>query len=262
MDHPERVAKYVIETIHKGARAIFQTQQSTGKYDFDLTYAEGGKAAVEVTRSTLQQSQQTLAELKRRGCSVRAAACRQSWLVYPSPRARIQHVLKNVDRYLSAIEAEGLTKYHCELDRSSPAVSRILQDLQIVEGLTLTLPPPARIWLGGPCDSMTGSLVKADDLQRALEAEAIKSDNRRKLGASGCQERHLFVYIDPLNTHPWQALITGCIPERAPVLPAEITYAWVAAELDVNGIFVWTTAPRQGWQNRGLLTRPETYPMS
>jgi hypothetical protein len=256
MNRSEQVAKYVIETIHKGARAEFRCQQSAGEYDFDLTYADGIRAAVEVTRSTPQYSLQTLTKLRDLECSVGATACQHSWLVHPLPTARIRLVLKNVDRYLSAIESEGINQFLAEPGRESPSpsVSNILRCLQIVEGSTLLLPPPARIWVAGPSPSAKGSIVKAGDLQRAIEDEANKTDNKRKLAASQCRERHLFVYVDSLNTGPWQALIAGCIPEQPPALPAEVTHAWAATDEAPNGIIVWTAEPAKKWQDRGVIS--------
>jgi len=255
MDRSEQVAKYVIETIHKGTRAEFRCQQSTGEYDFDLIYADGTKAAVEVTRSTDQDSLQTLTELGKQGCCVDAVACRHSWLVNALPEAWIKLVRANVDRYLSAIEAEGVSQFLAdEFGCGSPSVSNIFQCLRIIEGSTLTLPSPARIWVTGPTLSVKGSIVKADDLQRAVEDEANKPDNRRKLGISSCRERHLFVYVDSLNTEPWQALITGSIPKRGPTLPAEVTHVWAATDEAPNGIVVWTAEPSKGWQDRGVMS--------
>jgi hypothetical protein len=254
MDHSEQVAKHVIETILRGARAEFRSQQSAGEYDFVVICADGTKAAVEVTRSTPQESQQMLAVICKRGCRVDAVACRHSWLVHALPSARIALVRQNVDQYLSAIESEGLDEFVAEPGQGCPSVSNILQRLQIVQGSTLVLPPPARIWVAGPAPpSASGSMVKADDLQRAVVHEANKADNRRKLNASPFRERHLFVYVDSLNTKPWAALVAGCIPEEAPTLPPEVTHVWAATDEAPNGIVVWTAEPSKGWQDRGVI---------
>jgi len=251
MNRSEQVAIYVIETIHKGAHAEYRSQQSAGEYDIDLKYGDGTSAAVEVTSSTIQELQQTLAEIGKQGCCVRATACRNTWLVHPLPKARIKLVLEKVDRYLSAIEGEGLNEFLAGHGQTSSSVSQIFHDLQIDEGRTLQLPPPACVWVQGP--SGQGSFVKPGDLQRAIEAEANKPDNKRKLAASRCAQRHLFVYVEPWNVEPWSALINRCIPEQPPVLPIEVTHVWAAAEVP-DGIVVWVAEPPNGWQDLGVIS--------
>jgi hypothetical protein len=256
MKRSELVAIHVIETvhIHKGARAEYRSQQSAGEYDIDLRYGDGTTAAVEVTSSTIQEAQHTLAVIGKRGCSVPAIACRNSWWVSVLPEARIKLVLEKVDRYLSAIEADGLDRFLAGPGRVSPSVSKILQVLQIAHGQTIQTSPPARIWVS-PSGECRGSVVKASDLQRAVEAEANKLDNRRKLAASPASqhaERHLFVYGEPLNEGPWQALVTHCLPQRPPVLPADVTHVWAVAETP-HGIIVWVAEPPNGWRDLGAI---------
>jgi len=256
MKRPEQVAKYVIETVHKGrgAQAEYRSQQSAGEYDIDLRYGDGTTAAVEVTSSTIQEAQQTLAAIGERGCSVPAIACRNSWWVSVLPEARIKLVLEKVDQYLSAIEADGLDRFLAGPGQVSPSVSQILRDLRIAYGQTIQTSPPARIWVS-PSGECRGSVVKASDLQRAVEAEANKSDNTRKLAASPTSqhaERHLFVYVEPLNEGPWQALVAHCLPQQPPVLPADITHVWAVAETP-HGIIVWVAEPPNGWHDLGAI---------
>jgi hypothetical protein len=59
--------------------------------------------------------------------------------------------------------------------------------------------------------SAAGGLVSGERLQQAIEVEAKKNDNRRKLVASGCDERHLFVYVDRRN---YLALVDGNVPKK------------------------------------------------
>jgi hypothetical protein len=219
-----RLARHVFETHHPGASAVFRPQQSTGDavYDFDVTYADGTRAALEVTRSTHQESIRTLTHLRGKACVVEAVSCRQNWLVTPLPDCRIDLIRNNVDRCLFKIESEGITQFGAERRRMTPSVSSICENLKILEGRVIPELSPARIWIGGPDPSGTGtgSIVNADDLQRCIEHEAGKDDNLRKLAASQWKERHLFVCVESLDTHAWQALIS-CTPRDPPVLPAE-----------------------------------------
>jgi hypothetical protein len=250
MKHSERLAIYVIETINKGAEVEYQHSQSAGEYDVKLTYSDGSTVAVEVTNSTIQETQAMLAAIAERGCCVPARVCRNSWLVNALPGARIRLILESVDCYLSAIEAERIGEFVSGSDLVSPSVSKIGQDLGIAEGNVLEMPPPARIWVTGPSEN--GSIVTADDLQLAVEIEANKPDNKRKLAGSWCAERHLFVYVDLLNCGAWQAMLNDCIPEQPPKLPVEITHVWAAAE-SPDGIIVWASKSGKAWQNLGRI---------
>jgi hypothetical protein len=51
MKHSEIIAKVIIETLIPGTNMRFQSNQHTSLPDFDLFYADGTKAAVEVTSS-------------------------------------------------------------------------------------------------------------------------------------------------------------------------------------------------------------------
>jgi hypothetical protein len=114
MNRSERVAKHVIETIHSGAWAEFSCTQSNSEYDFHVTFADGRTAALEVTISTNQKSIEMLESIKKRGSRVPATACRNSWLINYSPKADTRAILKDVDRYLAAIEAEGLSEFFAD----------------------------------------------------------------------------------------------------------------------------------------------------
>lgn len=254
MNPSERIAQYVIQTIKTGSRAEFRPEQSSGECDFYLTYAGGIRAALEVTVSTDRKSRLMLAKIAERGGCVRAINCRNSWLIYPRPSARFKLIFENADRYLSAIEAEGLNEVFAKPGQgNSAAVFQIMKDLEIVEGSVLQLRPPARIWVAGPVGN--GSIVEAGDLQQAVEAEANKPDNKKKLAASSCTERHLFVYVESLNFEAWSALINRVIPEQPPALPAEITHVWAAAN-NTSGIVVWSAEPPSGWQDHGIIEVP------
>jgi len=250
MTPSERLAQHVFETVYEGCVVKFREQQSTGDavYDFDVTYQDGTKAALKVTRSTHEQSIVTLVRLRDTGCVVEAVACRQNWLVTPHPECSIDSIRKKVDRYLFQIESEGITRFGAEPGRVTPSVSRIIEDLRILEGCTIMGPAPARIWIGGPEPSGTGmgSIVNPEDLQRCIEHVANKKDNRKKLAASQCKERHLFVCVESLDTLAWQALI-NCTPTEPPVLPEEITHVWAATDEGQDGIRVLVAKPPRKW---------------
>jgi hypothetical protein len=91
-------------------------------------------------------------------------------------------------------------------------------------------------------------------LQQAIEVEAKKNDNRRKLVASGCDERHLFVYVDRRNYLAWVALVDGNVPEKGPSLPNEITHVWAVAHTrSPNEVVVWLATRGGKWHYLGVL---------
>lgn len=253
MNRTERLAKYVIETIHKGAIARFREVQSAGEYDFHLIYADGSTAALEVISSTIRDHMEMLARLNKHGASVPVVNCQNSWMVEVLPTAWIADVRDRVDQYLVSIEAEGLDHFFAKAGAvTSSAVARIFTDLQVIEGQIISATPPPRIWITDFVGTGRGHWVGAADLQSAVEAEADQTDNKRKLAASQLRERHLFVWIEPLNSEAWSTIINGCIPDEPPLLPPEITHVWAAAEAQ-GQIRVWLANPPAAWRDMGLL---------
>jgi hypothetical protein len=251
MDAAERAAKSVIEAVIRGGRMEFHSDQSHSIVDFDLEYADGTVAAVEATASVNQQRLVTEARVRKGGHFVGRSQCRKDWFVFPSVGADIRRIRENVDQYLAAIEADGLSQFHNQADADLYAsVQRIVEDLNIEGGGVVHWKTPG-IGLGGLGWSGT---VSAHHVQAAVEHEANKEDNKKKLLASGRAERHLFVHIDPTNSQSWIAVRDLAPPDSPPRLPMQITEVWVAACAgSVNGWIVWR-GNSAGWQNVGLVT--------
>jgi len=233
----------------------YHDDQSTGIYDFDLQYLDGTVAAVEVTVSTSEQLERTAAAIldRRKGRTfVPAKKSRNGWWVHPMRGAKIDRIRANVDEYLAAIEAEGHTRFFAYRDAaSSPSIARILYDLGIEGGDVIKWKSPNCIRIALPA---VGGLVSAESVEQALEAEATKEDNRRKLAASGCNKRHLFVYINRQNFLPWVALVDEGPPPRSPTLPIEITDVWAVTHTRSPAeVIVWKTETGKNWQYLGVL---------
>jgi len=255
MNHSERIAKAVIETILVGAQMQYRRDQSKGQHDFDLQYTTGIIAAVEVTASVDETMEQTIAAIsnERRGdFFVSAERCQNDWLVHPLSGANINRIRNQVDKYLAAIEAEGRRQFFVYTDvDTSPGVARIWSDLQIESGKIVK-------WKDSPCIGIDypaqGGPVSVEDIQRAIEAEANKEDNRRKLAAAGTDERHLFVYVDSYSL-PWTALVNGNLPEQAPYLPDEITHVLAATQTrSPDEYVVWRAERAKRWQDLGRVS--------
>ena len=95
MDYAEKAAKVAVEALIPGAKMHYQVDQSTGQHDFDLEYADGRIAALEVTISTDQTQESTFAAItkprKGGGASIRTRLCKKDWYAHPEPTARISN---------------------------------------------------------------------------------------------------------------------------------------------------------------------------
>ena len=91
-------------------------------------------------------------------------------------------------------------------------------------------------------DSVRSGHVGSDDLSEAIEREAAKCDNRRKLSSACADERHLVVSFDPMSlkgqvlANDKDSLADGRRPHPPP-LPKEVDTAW--AVLPANPPIVW-----------------------
>lgn len=225
MDHAERAAKHILETLIPGARMDFR-DPGTGGHDFDLTYADGTTVPVEVTASMDRVQVETYAAIRERGGFVARQRCGLDWLVHPLPGANIKRIRAQIDAHLAELETTvGLsyvnTYAHADL---YPSVRR-LQDLGVESAGVVKWKQPG-IHIGYPG---TGGAVGAECAVEAIDLEARKDDNRRKLAATRAPARHLFVYVDALNFLPWAGLREFDPAGLAPSLPEEITDVWAAA---------------------------------
>ncbi|MCZ6679768.1 MAG: hypothetical protein O7E52_21260 [Candidatus Poribacteria bacterium] len=238
-----------------GARMQYRHDQSTSVHDFDLHYADGTVAAVEVTASVAEQMECTaaaIANARKGGPFVCAKKCRHGWWVHPLPSANINKIRTHVDEYLAAIEAEGHHRFLAATDAaSSPAVARILSELRIEAANVVQWKTPNCIGIALPGQ---GGLVSAENVQRAIEVEANKRDNRQKLARADVGERHLFIYIDPRNFLPRVACIDESPPQPGPSLPHEITHIWAAAQTrSADKFMVWKAERGKNWQCLGAV---------
>ena len=230
MDLAESVAKYVVESIIPGARMTFCERQSDSECDFDLLLPSGDHAALEVTAAADAAYLATLAAIdapRHGGHFVQAVHTRATLYVHPVMGARIQTIRRDIDSYIAAVEATGLRQFFAAIHASEyEPVRRIADDLGIECGQLVSDAQPSRIILASPG---RGYLLESDALLLALESEAAKPDNVRKLRGSPGPERHLFVFVDMSSRAAWGAMLAGIVPSRVPVLPDGISHAWLAS---------------------------------
>ena len=97
------------------------------------------------------------------------------------------------------------------------------------------LPPPS----GG--DACPESVCEA------VQQEATKRDNLRKLRNTNASERHLFVFIDGLQGPAYVSIRDNKLPQPIRKLQPAITHVWAAAE-EGHLLYVWR-GNASGWQD-------------
>jgi hypothetical protein len=252
MNFAERVAKAIIEEL-TGGTMVFRNNQSRGGHDFDFEYPDGVLVPVEVTSSVDAQKAEAYAAIRKRGASVPRHKCQKNWLIHPLPAANIRRIRVEVDQYLAAIEADGLTSFHTYAHAYEyPSVAAILRDLLVESGAVVKR---EGIQVGYPG---SGGAIGAETAAEAISLEAMKPDNRLKLGQTGAQERHLFVYVDAINFLPWAALREfDPLVLKPPSLPDEITDLWAAAGAGKPTAYTVWRGNRAGWRVAGIVVLDE-----
>lgn len=113
---------------------------------------------------------------------------------------------------------------------------------------------PGTIGLTGPMRVEWLSLSPDDVVTFAEDFIARRSSDVSKLGRSGADERHLFIWSGVQSEGMAELRALGLdiesLPQRAPQLPPEITHLWIANEGGrPSRIVHW--APDQGWVEAG-----------
>jgi hypothetical protein len=103
--------------------------------------------------------------------------------------------------------------------------------------------------LMSPRDS---AMLSSDQVVSAVEHEAGKQDNRRKLARSTAAQRHLFVHIAYHAYPAYEAMRAGALPVTNLTLPSEITHVWVARYVDDSTFLLWAFDAR-GWRSYGMV---------
>jgi hypothetical protein len=249
MNDSERIAKSIVEHVLPGSIMAYRTVQHDGSHDFDLTSPSLVHVPVEVTRSVAVPRVHMRAALKDHGHTLERIRAQQNWIIVPSPDANIRRIRQSADEFLRNVEEDGVGDFHPWLFDPPLSVVRIRDDLRIEGGKILSYGPP-RIEIAFP--GISGRVSAANGVE-AVDLELAKNDNRRKLAATAADERHLFVYVDPLNFLPWYSIRSFDPETFRPALPPEITDVWAAAgPSDEIGYAVWRGS-RDGWKALGTV---------
>jgi len=110
-------------------------------------------------------------------------------------------------------------------------------------------------WKDGPAIRIArpgqGTIVRPENVTRAILREAGKDDNLGKLRASDAVENQLFVYISSYSYAAWTAINEGTLPAESILLPDGIDQAWAAADSREGDIVVWSLLSGAAWRDRG-----------
>lgn len=252
VDHAEEIAQRLLESAIPGARMNYRESQSKGEYDFDLRYADGSVSAVEVTSSvdqTLEETHAAIVDRDNGGSSIPTRLCKNSWYIHLLSDTRINPLRKSADRHLAAIEDAGIEKFWAPTD-DRPSVEAIYRDLGVMSGSVASWVKPGNILMSFPG---SGGAVGVSTVIEAAEREAFRTDNRKKLGASRCSERHLAVYLY-ITTLAWVPLSDFEPAAVVPNLPPEITDIWIFSESSKNSEYVlWRASSSAPWTKRRLV---------
>lgn len=249
----EWAAQALLERALPGARAEWVASQSNGEWDFDLHIAQA-IYPVEVTQATSQEAEEFTATLLGRGgakSNVPRKQARWCWSVTVSRLAKINTVRKRLDDLLSQLEVTGLTQFDVQDSDSRPEVQALWQEIRVTDGFRHPDGEQVGHHLMFPVDS---AMLSSNQVVAALEREAQKDDNRRKLGRSPAAHRHLFVHI-AYDCYPaFEAMLQCGVPHSAMRLPSEVTAIWAACVVDEGRYLLWSFDRSSGWQSYGTIT--------
>lgn len=225
-----------------GIKLRFNENQNSSRADFLMTRNGQEIGVLEVTRSTVQKGEE-IRRLIHNNPFIERKQCQSDWFIQLGENARINRVRKDADRYLRDIEMLGIDCFFCQMNARIEPVRKIWTELRVEAGWKTELKEPG-IGIYAP---LSGGRASPETVWQAVQLEAKKPDNLHKLRQSVGSNRHLFVVIDGLQG-PAYASIRKCEPpQNIPVLPAEITHVWAAAE-EGTLKFVWM-ADKEGWHN-------------
>ena len=261
MRYSERIAKVVIETICVGSEMQFHCDQSTSVPDFDLRYANGIGAVVEVTESVDRTWLETTKSVEDKR-TVPTKKCRNSWVVQPRSNANTKNIRACIDGVLAMLEAGGHSQFPIPtVGDNSRSVEQIYDEMQKLGiGIAQTVEPWLPTHTIGILLPSRGGGVSIEGFRQAIETEANKDDNKKKLAVYSDRERHLFVYLDARNFLPWRVIIHNDPPTDGPSIPTEVTHVWVAAINDTGlEAVVWKAERGSCWQSLNPVAIPPQF---
>jgi hypothetical protein len=231
-------------------------------YDLEIHYPDGRLGAVEVTAAEDEALAATQGAIGSRPL-LHDARLRRGWFVVLSERPAVNLARTRLPDLLVQLEAAGLEQASVFDGQDWDQEQQVLQPEGLLraahvqtarssDGLpagTVAITGPMRVaWLSrDPEDVVTF-------VERFIES---RPSDVAKLGRSGADERHLFIWSGTQSKGLVELRALGLdvlgLPSRRPELPAEVTHVWVApVSMPPSRIVVW--GPDTGWQEAGTVT--------
>lgn len=221
----EAASKRVLQRLLGGEIVDRDIDGAQNTRDFDLVVDDTVVHAVEVTSVQLPAARATRAGIER--LRQKDLDLTASWDVYIHEEAPTRPIERNAPRLLNRLHANGVLEFddlNPPVDAALAAVVHELASLHVPKGYA-SESAPFRLHAGG---YGSGSVDPAN-VTRALEAEAAKSDNRRKLAnAPAGAMRHLFVWLHDSHWYVSSLLRDPISTPPAPLLPDEVDVVWAA----------------------------------
>jgi hypothetical protein len=254
MNHSETVAKGVVESVIPGARMVFRLDQCRSVHDFDLFLPSGMIAAAEATAAVDESEARINGAIESRrkgGSAIKARLCKKDWHIDPDEGANINLIREGIDAQLAALESQGISEFGPLDGWSNPVASVIYHDLRVFSGHVTQWKEPGYIRMARV--PSRGGFSGPSLLLEAVEREAIRADNRKKLAAAQTSERHMLVYVDSNNFLPWRSFWHFEPPSVLPQLSPEITDVWAFTETvgAANHCTVWRASVTSPWHSLG-----------
>jgi hypothetical protein len=227
----------------------------SGMYDFTVTYPDGTTGAVEITAAADGQQIELWKAVRPGGMPLVEPTLKGGWIVRILPSTRAKNLVRQLPGLLRGAEQAGLRTVRGNRE-SADQLASLAGRLGIIEASQGFVKQPGRIIVMPPeRPEQTGGYVPdtGDPLAQWLGAwiaDPSRPDNLSKLAGSGVAGRHLFVLLPGFNSAPFAvnqllAQPNAPLPVTPPVLPPQITHAWVMSTWDSGDGFRWS--PDTGW---------------
>jgi len=224
-------------------------------YDLNILFPDRAPGAVEVTAAADQESIQ-LGKLVYDGERWVIPDIAGGWAAVLHPTARMKDLKAQLPALLQTLESRGIHWAQPEVWWEPGPYDDALRALGILHLFQSGTDYPGSVYLNIEQGlERTAGVVSADG-RPLLEwladwlARPDKADNLAKLGASGAEERHLFLVMPVFVEAPFAVadllMRDGApLPDDDPNLPPEVTHVWVVSTWDSGAGMRW--APNAGW---------------
>jgi hypothetical protein len=221
-------------------------------HDLEIEHADGSRAAIEVTSAADPAPTELWNLIGGRWVLPDIAG---GWTIGVRPQARARTIRSQLPTLLHVLESQGVRRVWpawspgpFDAVAASLGITRLLQNTTSFPGSVYPTVDEGPEKTGGYVPQSGDPL--AEWLGRWV-ADPAREDNILKLARSGAAERHLFVVVPPFVDAPF-AVVDLLVRDDAPLLvvdpllPAEVTHAWVASTWTSGSGMRWSRA--SGWQ--------------